>query len=104
MKTLRFVVAYLLLQGSVLGRAQSTEHLETVAVKYHSKAGAEIALAGVLARHWETARRLNLVQPAPHVIVRGAEEADRVYLLEIFTWRDAGIPDAAPAEIQVLWK
>lgn len=34
---------------------------------------------------------------------RGTEEDNQVFLMEIFTGRDASIPDAAPKEIQAIW-
>ena len=77
---------------------------ETVMVTLHAKPGAEAQLADVLARHWETAKRLNLVVPDTHVTLRGAESENKAYFVEIFTWRDADIPDHAPAEIQAIWK
>ena len=82
------------------GRA---EQPETVIVTLHAKPGGEAELAAVIARHWETARRLNLVLPSPHITVRGTEAGDRTYFVDIFTWRDATIPDQAPAEIQKIW-
>jgi hypothetical protein len=75
---------------------------ETVMVTYHVRLGQKAALARVLARHWATARRLNLVRGAPHIIVQGAGSGDP-YFVEIFTWRDGSIPDSAPAEIKGLW-
>ena len=77
---------------------------ETVMVTLHAKPGAETELANVLARHWETAKRLNLVMPATHVTLRGVESENKTYFVEIFTWRDADIPDHAPADIQAVWK
>jgi hypothetical protein len=79
------------------------EQPETVIVTLHAKPGGEAELAAVIARHWETAQRLNLVLPSPHVTVRGTEAGDRTYFVDIFTWRDAAIPDQAPAEIQKIW-
>jgi len=76
---------------------------ETVMITLHAKAGAEAALAQVIARHWETVQRLKLATDAPHVTLRGAEEGTSTYFVEIFTWRDASIPDAAPKEIQAIW-
>jgi hypothetical protein len=76
---------------------------ETVVVTLHAKPGAEAELARVIANHWDTARKLNLVQTAPHVTLRG-DENGKTYFIEIFTWRDGSIPDAVPAEIQAIWK
>jgi hypothetical protein len=76
---------------------------ETVMVTLHAKRGGETELAAVLARHWETARRLDLVEDAPHVTLRGVESEQTTYFVEIFTWRDASIPDNAPAAIRTIW-
>ncbi len=75
-------------------------------ITLHAKAGAEAELAQVIARHWETAQRLKLVTNTPHVTLRGAEPAEgamRTFFVDVFTWRDASIPDAAPKEIQAIW-
>jgi hypothetical protein len=76
---------------------------ETVMVTLHAKPGAEADLERVLANHWKTARELRLVRDAPHVTIRGSEEGDKTYFVDIFTWRDANVPDTAPAEIQKIW-
>ena len=77
---------------------------ETVLITLHPKAGAEQELADVVARHFQIAQRLELLQPgAVHTTLRGADEADRPYLIEILTWRDASVPDHAPKEILTIW-
>ena len=45
-----------------------------------------------------------MVLDAPHVTLRGAEAGGKTYFIEIFSWRDGSIPDAAPPEIQAIWK
>jgi len=75
---------------------------ETVMVTLRAKAGAEAELAKVIADHWTTARRLDLVRPDPHVTLKG-QDAGGTYFIDIFTWRDASIPDNAPAEIKRIW-
>ena len=82
--------------------AQSSKQPETVMVTCHAKPGAEADLQRVLTRHWNTARDLKLVLDTPHVRLRGADSGE-TYLIEIFTWRDASIPDHAPAAIQAIW-
>src|SRR5580692_3012906 len=67
---------------------------ETVMVTLRAKPGAEAELERVIARHWETAHKMKLVRDAPHVTVRGTEEGNKVYFIDLFTWRDGGIPDA----------
>lgn len=82
---------------------QASETPETVLVTYHAKPGSEAQLASAIAKQWKTARDLKLVSEAPHVVVRGSEDGDKTYFVEIFTWRDGGIPDAAPAAIRAIW-
>ena len=82
--------------------AQPRAMPETVMVTYHAKAGSEAALASVIARQWTTAIKLKLVLETPHTLVRGDEQG-KTYFVEIFTWRDANIPDAPPADIQNIW-
>lgn len=86
-------------------RAQRQEAAtpETVMVTVHAKAGAEADLARVMLRHWQTVRRLNLVQDTPRLALRGTEGDNLTYFVEIFTWRDINIPDNAPPEIQAIW-
>jgi hypothetical protein len=76
---------------------------ETVLATYHAKRGAEDELARVIADHWNTAKRLNLVILEPHILVRSAESGVPVEFTEILTWRDANTPDSAPPEIRALW-
>ena len=80
-----------------------TDKPETVMVTLRAKPGAEADLGRVLERHWATARSLNLVRQTPHLTLRGTEDGDKTYFVEIFTWRDAAIPDAAPPAIQAIW-
>jgi hypothetical protein len=86
--------------GAAEPRAADTP--ETVVVTYHVKAGEEAAIERVLAEHWQTARRLRLVLPAPHILV-AREEHGHHDLIEILTWRDGGIPDDPPEAILQLW-
>jgi hypothetical protein len=79
------------------------EQPETVMVTLHAKPGVEKELARVIANHWATARRMKLVRNAPHLSLRGMEDGNKVYFIEIFTWREANVPDAAPPEIRKIW-
>jgi hypothetical protein len=92
-------------ESSVVAQTRREEP-ETVMITLRAKAGAEAELAQVIARHWDTAQRLKLVTNAPHVTLRGTEAADgamRTFFVDVFTWRDASIPDAAPKEILAIW-
>jgi len=76
---------------------------ETVMITLHAKAGAETQLAQVIARHWEAVQRLGMTTDGPHVTLRGTEEGTQTFFVEILTWRDASVPDAAPKEILAIW-
>jgi hypothetical protein len=82
--------------------ASAADKPETVMLRFQAKPGSEEELARVIARHWKTAHDLKLVRETPHVTVRGTEEG-KTYFVDIFTWRDASIPDAAPPAIQAIW-
>lgn len=82
---------------------QNAEQPETVMVTLRAKPGAEADLERVVARHWTTAREMKLVSDKPHLTLRGVEGGNKTYFVEIFTWRDARVPDAAPAEIRRIW-
>ena len=86
-----------LAQGSSLVAQPRPEEPETVMITLHAKAGAEAELAQVIARHWDTARRLKMLRETPHLTLRSAEGAQTDFV-EIMTWRDASVPDSAPAE------
>jgi len=76
---------------------------ETVLVTYLAKPHEEAALAKVLDQHWQTARKLNLMQASPHVVLR-RDDNGKTTFVEVFTWRDASIPDSAPETITALWQ
>jgi len=83
--------------------ARAADVPETVLITFRPKPQAEQELADVIARHWQEARRLGLVLATPHLTLRGRDGAGRVVLTEVLTWRDARIPDAAPAAILEIW-
>jgi hypothetical protein len=72
-------------------------------ITFRAKAGAERELAQVIADHWATARKLNLVLGDPHVTLRTKATAGKTSFVEIFTWRDRDIPDNAPPAILQIW-
>jgi hypothetical protein len=96
------VLSAILAQRSPLTVQARPDEPETVMITLHAKPGAEAELAQVIARHWDTARRLKLIRETPHLTLRSAEGAQTDFV-EIMTWRDASVPDSAPAEIQKLW-
>jgi hypothetical protein len=88
----------------VCAAARAADVPETVLITFRPKPQAEQELADVIARHWKEARRLGLVLVTPHLTLRGRDGAGRVVLTEVLTWRDASVPDAAPAAILEIWK
>jgi hypothetical protein len=96
------IVAAILVIGDSTAAPPRPDSPETVMVTYLVRPGQEGELQRVIARHWETARKLNLVLKSPHLVLQGTE-SDLPYIIEIFTWRDASLPDNAPDAIQALW-
>ena len=83
--------------------AEGATQPETVMVTFRARAGVESQLERVIALHWSTALKLKLVRKGVHLSLRGIEEDDKAYFVEIFTWRYASVPDAAPPEIRDIW-
>lgn len=87
------------------GQSREAEQPDTVIITLHAKDGREELLARTLARHWETARRMKLVrEDLPHVTLRAVDGSNKTSFVEILTWRDGSIPDAAPAAILAIWR
>ncbi len=97
------VAALAAVTTSLLLAQQPAPKPETVVITFHAKPGAEAELARVIEKHWTVARELKLVQDSPHLTLRRIEEGNRVSFTDIFTWRDAAIPDNAPPAIQAIW-
>lgn len=70
---------------------------ETVVVTYHPKPGSEAQLQKLIERQWQTLTDLQAVTGS-HSLYR----ADGLFV-EILTWKDASIPDNAPAPIRAIW-
>jgi hypothetical protein len=77
---------------------------ETIYSTYHVKHGMEAQFTELNAKTWALYRKLDLVLPTPHVVVRGVDAANLPYFVEIFTWRSAEIPDHAPPEVRAVWQ
>ncbi len=102
MKQLALAVLAAVTMG-VLPAQQPAPKPETVVITFHAKPGAEAELARVIENHWTVAREMKLVQDSPHLTLRRMEEGNKVCFTDIFTWRDAAIPDNAPPAIQAIW-
>ena len=96
------VFAVFLGLGSLVG-AVRIDMPETVMITFRPKPGAEQQLAAVIAEHWATARKMDLVQAEPHVTVRLKDERGGPVFVDTFTWRDRDIPDNAPPAILKIW-
>lgn len=87
---------------------------QTVICTYRVKRGKEKAFLGLLARHWPTLRRLELVTREPAVVYRGlpagpgrdAHAAGPSTFVEIFRWKDAKAVDTAhhSPELLEIWE
>src|SRR5260221_3797744 len=65
---------------------------ETVHVSFRPKAHAEADLKKVIAEHWATARRLDLVHPEPHVTLEMKDEAGLPYIVDPLSLPGRDIP------------
>ncbi len=88
---------------AVLVAQQPAPKPETVMITFQAKPGAGAELARVIEKHWTVARDMRLVEDSPHLTLRRVEEGNQVSFTDIFTWRDAAIPDNAPPAIQAIW-
>jgi hypothetical protein len=77
---------------------------ETILSTYHVRPGQEQAFLAAVTRTWAIYRRLDVVLPRPHVLLREVDDGGHVVYHELFTWRSSDIPDHAPAEIKAAWK
>jgi hypothetical protein len=105
------LLAYLLFICTVNGTASAQEKSdkalkddpEIVFDTLHVKAGKEDELARVMARAWAAYLKFNLVLPQQHLLMRGVDDADRPFFVEILTWKNHDAPDHVPAEVQKIW-
>jgi hypothetical protein len=77
---------------------------ETVLSTFRPRAGEEDELLTSMNQNWSTLRKLGLVLPEPHLILRGKDDAGKTIFVEILTWRDHEAADHVPAEVQAIWK
>ena len=102
MRQRAFLALAAVAMGVILAQ-QPAPKPETVMITFHAKPGAEVELARVIEKHWSVARELKLVSDSPHLTLRQTEDGNKVRFTDIFAWRDAAIPDHAPAAIQAIW-
>ena len=93
---------------SLFAQQKSTElpgpGTETIYSIAHVKRGLETQYAALSSKSWALYRKLDLVLPAPHIVVRGVDSENLPYFVEIFTWKSADIPDHASAEVRAVWQ
>jgi hypothetical protein len=97
--------AFVVFASPIVVHAADGDQPDTAIITLHAKRGAEDALARVIARHWETVRQLKLVrEDLPHLTLRATDGDGKTYFVEILTWRDGSIPDAAPPAVLAIWQ
>ena len=78
--------------------ASAAEPPETVVGRFYPKEGKDAQLEQVLRDNIAVMKKLDVIEPAPVVLVR-----ERDHFLMLFTWRSASTPDNAPPEIRKSW-
>jgi len=82
--------------------AQDSEP-ETVVATFHVRVGKEKEFLASMQQNWPSLRRLGLVLPEPHLLLRGTEDSGKPVFIEVLTWVDHDAADHVPAEIQKVW-
>ena len=103
MNLLAPLIASLLFAASAYAQLPGlgTETIHSIA---HVKPGHEQEYARLDAKTWAIYRRLGLVLPHPHIMLRGADDKGRPFFVDVFTWKSPDIPDHAPPEVKAVWK
>jgi hypothetical protein len=75
---------------------------ETVICTYRVKEAAEPQFRALLAKHWPTLDRLDLVNQSIHELFRGTDESGKAFFVEIFEWKNEDTVRVAHESPQVL--
>lgn len=102
-----FVIACLMLAGGAnaqnKGKKQAKVDTETVHTTFLVKDGKEAEFQKVYEKAWAAYRKFGMVLAKPHMLMRGEDEAGKIYFIEILTWKDHDKPDNAPPEVKAIW-
>lgn len=73
---------------------------------YQIRSGSEQDFEGLLADHWPTLRKHDLVPDESSQIFRGRNDDDTPFFVEILTWCDESCPDSAHEcpEVMAIWE
>ena len=73
---------------------------------YQVRRGAESEFSELLAAHWPTLHRLELVTDDKPSMYQGKNDDDSPFFVEILTWRDEEAPNSAHelAEVMAIWE
>jgi len=77
----------------------------TCMATYTLNPGAEAAFTGILEKHWQTLRTLDLVEDVPPQIFRQSDDDGIVTFVEIFTWKPGAVRRAHQhPEVAATWE
>jgi hypothetical protein len=85
------------------GKKQPKVETETVHTTFLVKDGKEAEFQKVYEKAWSAYQKFGMVLTKPHMLLRGEDEAGKIYFIEILTWKDHDKPDNAPAEVKAIW-
>jgi hypothetical protein len=78
---------------------------QIVVCTYRVKSGKENAFRRLLARHWPTLKRLDLVAAAPRLMLRGIDKDRRSDFVEVFAWKPGGFQRGhRMPEVLAIWE
>jgi hypothetical protein len=101
MKSTLAIILTWVAAGILANAAQSDP--ETVYVIFSIKQGREKEFEDVNKQAWAAYQRLGLVFSEPQVSVKGKDQKNRPFVVDIMTWKSHSIPDNIPSEIEPIW-
>jgi quinol monooxygenase YgiN len=101
------VIACLVLAGAARAQEKSKnapkDDTETVYTTFRVKDGKEAEFRQVSEKAWAAYQKHGMVLTMPHMLLRGEDDAGKVYFIEILRWKDHDKPDNAPADVTAIW-
>ncbi|MBV9209294.1 MAG: hypothetical protein JOZ52_01625 [Acidobacteria bacterium] len=103
-----FVIACLMLAcvasaAQNKGKQQAKVETETVHTTFLVRDGKEAEFQKVYEKAFAAYLKFGMIFKQPHMLMRGEDEAGKIYFIEILTWKDHDKPDNAPAEVKAIW-
>jgi hypothetical protein len=101
------VIACLMLAGAAGAQEKNKgapkDDTETVYTTFRVKDGKEAEFQQVYEKAFTAYQKHGMILSKPHMLLRGEDDAGKVYFIEILMWKDHDKPDNAPADVTAIW-